>query len=224
VSQPDACEARRRGAFEQGYSLVALVASVTIMMILMAAAVPSWKYVMKNDREEELLFRGGEIADAIVRFQKKNANAYPTSLDQLVKGRFLRKLYKEPMSKDGKWRLVHQGQTVTPGAVPGQDPTDKGMPITTTTTTTTTTMPSGTAATGSGGTTVGAILGVSSTSTEKSLRIFNGRTQYNEWIFAAGQPRVIGRPPTVGGGGTGDGSTGGKSPSPSPMPTPPAPQ
>jgi len=191
------------------------------MMILMAAAVPSWKYVMKNDREEELLFRGGEIADAIVRFQKKNANAYPTSLDQLVKGKFLRKLYKEPMSKDGKWRLVHQGQTVTPGATPGQDPTDKGMP---TTTTTTTTMPSGTAATGSGGTTVGAILGVSSTSTEKSLRIFNGRTQYNEWIFAAGQPRVIGRPPTVGGGGTGDGSTGGKSPSPSPMPTPPAPQ
>src|SRR6185295_4851792 len=123
---------------EGGYSLVALVASVTIMLILMTAAVPSWKYVMKNDREEELLYRGGEIADAIVRFQKKNANAYPTSLDQLVKGKFLRRLYKEPMSKDGKWRLIHQGQAVAPTTTPGgPSPTDKSTPTTTTPPTTT---------------------------------------------------------------------------------------
>ena len=200
---------------ERGYSLVALVASVTIMMVLMTAAVPTWKYVMKNDREEELLYRGAEIADAIVRFQKKNANAYPTSLEQLVKGKFLRKLYKEPMSKDGKWRLVHQGQVVAPTTNPGQGPVDKNAP---TTTTPPTTRPSGPG--GVGGTTIGAILGVASTSTEKSLRIFNGRTQYNEWIFAAGQPRVIGRPPTIGGGGAG-GSTSGKPASPTPPPPPP---
>ena len=123
------------------------------------------------------------------------------------------------MSKDGKWRFVHQGQVVTPTANPGgQGPADKSAP-----TTTTTTMP---ASSGGSGTTVGAILGVSSTSTEKSLRIFNGRTQYNEWIFAAGQPRVIGRPPTVGAGGTGSGSgTGpGSGKPPSPAPTPPSPQ
>ena len=209
---------------ERGYSLVALVASVTIMMILMAAAVPSWKYVMKNDREEELLYRGGEIADAIVRFQKKNANAYPTSLEQLVKGKFLSKLYKEPMSKDGKWRLVHQGQVVAPTTNPGQGPTDKSVP---TTTTPPTTRPSGPGA--ATGTTMGAILGVASTSTEKSLRVFNGRTQYNEWIFAAGQPRVIGRPPTIGGGGPGGGvgpggPGSGKPVSPTPTPLPPPPQ
>ena len=208
-----------RGGRESGYSLVALIASVTIMMILMAAAVPSWKYVMKNDREEELLYRGGEIADAIVRFQKKNGNAYPTSLEQLVKGKFLRKLYREPMSKDGKWRFVHQGQVVTPTANPGgQEPTDKSTPTTTTPPTTT---PAGSGGTGS---TVGAILGVSSTSTEKSLRVFNGRTQYNEWIFAAGQPRVIGRPPTIGAGGTGGGTGPGGGKPPSPVPSPPPPQ
>ncbi len=190
---------------------MALIASVTIMMILMGAAVPSWKYVMQNDREEELLYRGGEIADAIVRFQKKNGNAYPTSLEQLVKGKFLRKLYKEPMSKDGKWRLVHQGQAGAPARIPGQGPTDKNAP----TTTPPPTRPS--APGGATGTTLGPIFGVSSTSTEKSLRVFNGRTQYNEWIFAAGQPRVIGRPPTIGGGG-GTGGSGGVKPSPTPRP------
>ena len=216
---------------ERGYSLVALIASVTIMMILMAAAVPTWKYVMKNDREEELLYRGGEIADAIVRFQKKNGNAYPTSLEQLVKGKFLRKLYKEPMSKDGKWRFIHQGQAVAPPTTPGQGPLDKNAP---TTTTPPTTRPSGPGAAtggpgGTTGTSLGAILGVASTSTDKSLRVFNGRTQYNEWIFAAGQPRVIGRPPTLGGGGVapggGTGGPGGpgsgKPVSPTPLPPPP---
>ena len=217
---------------ERGYSLVALIASVTIMMILMAAAVPTWKYVMKNDREEELLYRGGEIADAIVRFQKKNGNAYPTSLEQLVKGKFLRKLYKEPMSKDGKWRFIHQGQAVAPPTTPGQGPIDQNAP---TTTTPPTTRPSGPGAAtggpgGTTGTSLGAILGVASTSTDKSLRVFNGRTQYNEWIFAAGQPRVIGRPPTIGGGGPGGGVGPGGGPgsgkpvSPTPTPLPPPPQ
>ena len=103
------------------------------MMVLMTAAVPSWRYVMQNDREEELLYRGGEIADAIVRFQKKNGNAYPTSLDQLVKGKFLRKLYKDPMTKDGKWRLVHQGQAIAPITPPeGSGGSRRGITTTTT--------------------------------------------------------------------------------------------
>ena len=65
----------RRG--ESGFSLVALMAGITIMLILMAVAVPSWQHVMQDDREQELLFRGGQIADAIGRFQKKNGGALP---------------------------------------------------------------------------------------------------------------------------------------------------
>jgi hypothetical protein len=68
--------------------------------------------------------------------------------------------------------------------------------FTTTTTTTTTTRPS---AFGSPETVLGGFQGVASTSSEKSLRIFNGRTKYNEWLFLPGQPRIVGRPmgPTV---------------------------
>ena len=35
-------------------------------------------------------------------------------------------------------------------------------------------------------------MGVASTSTDKSLRIFNGRTKYSEWLFIPGQPRIVG--------------------------------
>jgi len=206
---------RRRQA---GYALVALMVAVTVMMVMMMAAVPSWRYLMKNDREEELIFRGGEIADAIARYQKKNANALPPSLDVLVKGKFLRKPYKDPMSKDGKWRFLRQGETIGATQVPGQAPGPMGAGATTTTTTTT--LPGrsgGTSMTGgSAGGTIGAILGVASTSTDKSLRIFNGRTKYSEWLFVPGQPRIVG----LQGGPTTNIGPGGARPSPGTRPSP----
>jgi len=187
---------RRAGrGSEAGYSMVALLAAAAVMLVLMTAAMPSWRYVMKDDAEQELLFRGGEIADAIARYQKKNGNALPPSLEVLVKGKFLRHAYKDPMAKGGRWRFIRPGETV--GPVPGAP---GSAMATTTTTTTTTTRPSAFAQPGA---VFGAIQGVASTSTEKSIRIFNGRTRYNEWVFLPGQPRVIGRAPTGGSGGAG---------------------
>lgn len=169
---------------ETGYSLVALLAAVAVMMIMLAAAVPSWRYVMKNDGEEELIFRGGEIADAVARYQKRNGNALPPSLEVLVKGKFLRRPYKDPMTKHGRWRFIRPGEAI--GPVPPGIPGTGGV----TTPPTTTTRPS---AFSTPGTVMGGFQGVASTSTEKSLRIFNGRTHYNEWVFLPGQPRVVGR-------------------------------
>jgi type II secretory pathway pseudopilin PulG len=181
---------------EAGFALVALMATVAVMLIMMAAAVPSWRYVMKDDREQELIFRGGEIADAIVRYQRKNGNALPPSFEVLVKGRYLRREYKDPMTKSGKWRILHPGESVGPIRAPGAE----GAASSAGRSTGTTTSPSGTTRSATsrsatpGGTTVGAIQGVASTSTDKSLRVFNGRTHYNEWVFLPGQPRVVGRP------------------------------
>src|SRR5260221_612907 len=113
------------------------------MMVMLTAAVPSWRYLMKDTREEELLFRGKQIADAIQRYQKKNANAVPPSLDVLVKGKYLRKAYKDPMTKDGKWRFIRQGELTAagqPATAPGGTRT-RGP--TSGPTTTTTTRPAG---------------------------------------------------------------------------------
>ena len=180
---------------EHGYSLVALMASVAVMLILLSAAAPSWRYLVKNDKEEELLFRGGEIADAVARYQRKNGNALPPSLELLVKGRFLRRPYKDPMTKDGKWRLIRPGDAIGPLGANPLDPLSGGRGrTTTTTTTTTTTRPSAFSQPAGSTMTVGGFQGVASTSTETSLRIFNGRTKYSEWVFLPGQQRVIGRP------------------------------
>ncbi len=188
----------RRG--EAGYSLVALLAAVAVMMVLLGMAMPSWRYLMKNDNEEELLYRGGQIADAIARYQRRNGNALPPSLEVLVQGKFLRKAYKDPMTKHGRWRMLRPGDALlTPGA-PGASarPSQPGG-ASPTTTTTTTTRP---AAFSQPGQTIGGFQGVASTSTDTSLRVFNNRTKYNEWLFVAGQPRVVGRAPAGPQGGS----------------------
>ena len=265
---------RRR---EDGYSLVTLMVVVAVMLVMMTAAVPSWRYIMKNDREEELIFRGGEIADAIARYQRKNGNALPPSLEALVKGKFLRRAYKDPMTKDGKWRFIRPGEAMGPMA-PGAPGTGGGTGSMGSTGSSgagsgsassgfgsrpgsgfgnsasagsgfgaSGSSSSGSSSSGSGssgssesgfgtsrggpsggsgfgssssqpGQTMGGFQGVASTSTDKSLRVFNGRTRYNEWLFLPGQPRVVGRPvgpaaPQPGGGvrppGTSPGAGGG---------------
>lgn len=179
----------RRGRREAGFSLVGALAGITIMLTLMGMAMPAWKYVMQDDREEELLFRGTQIVEAIERYQKEK-RALPISLDMLVKAKYLRKPYKDPMTKDGKWRFLGQGEVGPRGARPGV-PGSAGRPG----------RPEGNPAfrpidpLNTGGTTVGPFVGVVSTSTAKSLRLFNGRSRYDEWIFAVGVPRFVGKPP-----------------------------
>jgi type II secretory pathway pseudopilin PulG len=168
------------GSDQRGFSLIGLVAAVAIMLVLMGAAVPSWRYVMKDDREEELYFRGCQIADAIERYQRKNGNAYPPSFEVLVKGHYLRKAYGDPFAKDGQWRIIRPGQAI-PAGVPTRPGSASPSPPPS---------PQPTTMSGAGG--VGVIAGVASLNTDKSLRLFNGREHYNEWLFVAGQPRLIG--------------------------------
>jgi len=187
------------------------MAFIAILLIGMGVAARGWRYVVRDMKEEELIFRGGQIADAIRRYQAKNGNALPTSLEQLVEGRYLRKLYEDPMTESGEWRLIRQGETIAPVGVPGTagGPGTIGAPRPT---------PSPTPRTGPGvapGQAFGGIVGVASRSAENGLRVFNGRSKYNEWLFVAGQPRIVGAAP-VGPGAPPQVLPGGAGPSPRP--------
>jgi type II secretory pathway pseudopilin PulG len=201
---------------EAGYSLVALMAGLTIMLILMGVATPAWRYVMQDMREEELIFRGSQIAEAIERYQKKNGNTYPPSMEILVKGKYLRKDFKDPMVPSGKWRFLRPGEVPTPGraAGPGGPTRNLGPGLSPSPA-----MPNlpGTDPTVAG--TIGPIAGVVSTSKLKGYRKFNNRENYNEWAFIAGQPRFVGDMPMPGAPPPG-GAPGG--PRPSGMPVPPS--
>jgi len=164
--------------------MAALLITLAVMFLGMSVATPTWQYLVKDMKEEELIFRGSQIADAIQRFQAKNGNAAPPSLEVLVEGRYLRKLYTDPMTKDGEWRLIHLGEAIGPVQAPGQT-----RPGTTPRRPAAPSRRSGTRGV------LGGIVGVASTSHEEGLRLFNGRSRYDQWVFAVGQPRIVGRTP-----------------------------
>jgi type II secretory pathway pseudopilin PulG len=98
-----------------GYMLLAILLMMALMIIVATYYVaPRMVQQIKRDRELEMIHRGTEYARAIKKFYKKNGR-YPATLDDLDKGqvRFLRQRYKDPLSKDGKWKLLNYGDIAT---------------------------------------------------------------------------------------------------------------
>jgi type II secretory pathway pseudopilin PulG len=92
-----------------GYAFVVLMIAMTVMLIALAAALPSVYHESQREKEEELIFRGNEYARAIYLFQRQ-FQRFPKSVDELIRTnniRFLRHAYKDPMNPKGKWRFIH---------------------------------------------------------------------------------------------------------------------
>ncbi len=94
---------------DSGYMLLVLMLAVAVLTITMLGVARNYRRSILRDREVEMIHRGEQYERAVKRFYKKNGR-YPTSLEQLEdnnKIRYLRKRYKDPMSPDGTWQLVH---------------------------------------------------------------------------------------------------------------------
>ena len=98
---------------EAGYLLIAVVFFVALVTLSLAVAAPRIAASIQRDRELEAVQRGLQYKRAIRLYYKKY-NAYPTSVDQLVKSndiRFLRRRYLDPMTGKDDWKVLHQGET-----------------------------------------------------------------------------------------------------------------
>src|SRR6201999_2852261 len=117
-----------RAAGESGYVLLALLLVLTLMMIAMSVAAPRIAQQIKRQKEEELVHRGMDYATAVKRFVHKNGGRYPGSIEQLEDTnhvRFLRKRYKDPMTGESEWRLVHYGEAQI--TIPTTNATNPGL-------------------------------------------------------------------------------------------------
>jgi general secretion pathway protein G len=106
-----------------GTTLIELIVAITIIGILIGAAVPVAKMTMKRERERELRRALWEMRDAIDRYKdaadrgafqiKVGTEGYPPDLETLVEGvdvqgkkmRFLRRIPKDPMTGSLEWQL-----------------------------------------------------------------------------------------------------------------------
>src|SRR5207249_11323513 len=90
----------RQAANERGYAMAVLLVSMSMMAIMMTVAMPVWKQTAQREKEEELVFRGNQYITALKLYSRKYANAKPPNLDVLVEQKFLRKKFKDPITKE----------------------------------------------------------------------------------------------------------------------------
>jgi type II secretory pathway pseudopilin PulG len=95
---------------EQGYILLTMLLTVSLMTIAAMAVLPDMIFQLKRDQEQEMIHRGVQYTRAIRNYYRK-LGRYPTSLSDLDNTndlRYLRKHYKDPLTgKD--FKLLHYG-------------------------------------------------------------------------------------------------------------------
>jgi type II secretory pathway pseudopilin PulG len=139
--------------------MVALLVALSIMAVMLGLVLPVWQTAIRREREAELVFRGEQYVQAIRLFQRRYAGTFPPNVDVLVQQRFLRRRYQDPIT----------GRDFQPVyAAPGTT-TDDARSVGTLRPATFSSR--------------GGLVGVVSTSSETSLRLYNGRDRYNEWSF-----------------------------------------
>ena len=198
--------------------MAALLVAMAVMAIMMTAVMPVWRHQAQREKEDELVFRGLQYVHAIGLFQRKFANAYPPTIDVLVEQRFLRKKFKDPITNDD-FAVIPAGGAL-PGATPAAGNANGGRG----TSPSTTSSPTGSPASGQVGSALrntssigtpgaaGAVTGISgvtSKSKDASIRIYNGRSHYNEWAFVyVATTQAPGAGGAAGPGGRGSGQPG----------------
>ena len=77
----------RRTKKERGYAMmVGLMATLTISIIGLNAAAPQIAFDAQREREEELLWRGAQIGNALLAYRSARGGQFPTGLEELVEG------------------------------------------------------------------------------------------------------------------------------------------
>lgn len=101
---------------EQGMSMLAVLAVMTIFAMSLLAVAPTVYIEVQREKELESIRRGEEVADAIKQYVLYyNGAKLPNSMDDLLEGlpfgtkkrMILRpSAATDPLSEDGKWRLI----------------------------------------------------------------------------------------------------------------------
>ncbi len=99
-----------------GFTYLSLLFFLAILGVGLAAAAISWKTTRQREKEEELLFAGAAIREAIALYYTHapgGLQEFPKKLGDLVEDprypdarRYLRRLYRDPMTNAADWDTI----------------------------------------------------------------------------------------------------------------------
>ena len=170
----------------KGTVLIILMVAVLIMGIGLLVAAEVWETQIQRENEEELIFRGKQVVEAVRLYQLKHPGMFPKSFEVMIEEKCLRRPFRDPMTAQGEWNIIlNTGQataiTETPAEGETGEQTDQEQ--------TGTTIQQVLVARMSDLVSIenAMILGVVSSSTQKSIRIYGNQQSYDKWLFFYGQ-------------------------------------
>ncbi len=143
---------------QRGYTFITVIFILFMVTLSMMVAVPVWETQIRRNMEKEAIFRGTRIVEAIGKYIKKHPGKLPRNLHQLVKEKFLRKRWRDPLSR-GNWYLIMLPQVPNPDFVYLVKEEEAGE------------FPHP------------ALIGVAPRAQGESVIIYEGSSQYENWLF-----------------------------------------
>jgi len=147
-----------------GYALITAIVAINLLAILSLMAASTWQTEIGRDNEKELIFRANQYVRAIKKFRIKHLNTFPKDIELLKKEKFIRKLYKDPISETGEWNYVLKNRSTrkkTLLIIPAKLLKKYLKTFD--------------------------LLGVASSSVDESYMVYRGKSRYEEWAFYYGQ-------------------------------------
>jgi type II secretory pathway pseudopilin PulG len=153
-----------------GFTYIALLLAFAAAGIFMLAVSEVWQTALKREKEDELLYAGDQIRQALTRYAMSapGGERYPRRLEDLLRDpryplprRYLRQVYRDPMTPSGEWALVRTGEFIT-----GVHSQSEEQPLKT-------------------------------AAFRFADRAFEGKEKYSEWIFLLVEPARVTRARTA---------------------------
>ena len=101
---------------QRGYTYLMVLFMIAIMGVMLAAGAQVWHQAAQREKERELLFVGNQFRQAIGQYYLRSpgtAKKFPDELSDLLKDerqlatqRYLRKIYRDPITGEAEWGLV----------------------------------------------------------------------------------------------------------------------
>jgi len=94
------------------------------MNIFLGVAVARWSFVNQRDREVELIWRGEQYSRALKCYLQATG-VPPSELEDLVEENCIRRLYTDPMTSSGEWKILRaadlgeEGRKLVAGLIEG---------------------------------------------------------------------------------------------------------
>jgi len=165
------------GNEDRGYLVIMLMMAVFVITLGLLVAVPVWQTELQREKEEELIFRGKQYAEAVRIYVLKNPGHYPASLKELLDKKCIRRLYKDPLGPGGQWNVIlttGKPSAGRDGAAEVMIAPERVLPAIKN----------------------AQVLGVVSSSTNRSVKIYNDQESHDKWLFFFGQdpkklPKIV---------------------------------